>query len=341
MTINHEAVARSFSPNIVGLILMPTEQCCFRCSYCYEDFSLGKMPREVRNGIVNLLKSRADHLDYLTISWFGGEPLMAKEVIYDLSSQIVELSKQKAINYSASMTTNAYLLDTECFAKLIHLGVNFFQITLDGPKAIHDLTRKRVDGKGTFDSIMHNLKAIKQTPYPFTISLRLHYKPDTWMYIFPLLDELKRELLDDPRFTVVFHAIGKWGGANDKSYEVFDDKLDQTTIEKKLLTHLLGEHKSEEAVNEAGYICYAAKANHIVIRANGNLAKCTVALSHPNNDVGHLNPDGTLAIYQERYKKWLIGFQTGQQDQLACPAGSALQEPLGTLKSIPIITAAA
>ena len=37
------------------LIIMPTEKCNFRCSYCYEDYKKGKMKRPVIDGIINLV----------------------------------------------------------------------------------------------------------------------------------------------------------------------------------------------------------------------------------------------------------------------------------------------
>lgn len=328
---------KGIAPNILGLTLMPTEQCCFRCDYCYEDFEIGKMPTAVQNGTVNLLKQRAPTLDALSISWFGGEPLMAKDIIYKLSREIVNLAERYGISYNAHMTTNAYLLDQECYEKLVKLGVSGYQITLDGPEAIHDKVRKRVDGKGTFAVIMDNLRAIKASDAQAQIMLRIHYKPDTWKAVLSLIDDLKRELLDDPRFTVIFRAVGKWGGSNDADLNVFDHEIDKQYVETRLVSRLFGSvpELPPEAANDF-YICYASKANNMVIRADGGIAKCTVALSHTHNDVGRLNEDGTLTIHQEYFKKWLIGFQTGDLKQLACPASSALKSESNTLKSIPV-----
>lgn len=335
-------LANSLAPNLLKLTLLPTEQCCFRCTYCYEDFELGKMDAAIQQGIINLIQQRADMLDRLSIAWFGGEPLMAKDVIYQLSEQMLALCQQHNIQFVASMTTNAYLLDQETFERLAGYNVCHYQITLDGDKADHDSVRKRVDGQGTFNQIMTNLKVIKQSKADCQITLRIHYTPDTWKRVFKLLDRLKVDLLDDERFQVIFKAVGQWGGKQDDQTKVFDKQSDKKVVEQTLISYLFGEHLKAEPFEDdhVPYVCYAAKANNLVIRSNGKLAKCTVALEHPANDVGELLPSGELEIYQERYKQWLIGFQTGDMSQLACPAGSVLRQA-NSLQSIPIVTEAA
>ena len=65
-------IIKCISADYFSLTLMPTEQCNFRCTYCYEDFSIGKMKEDVIRGIKNLLKQRIPTLKYLNISWFGG-----------------------------------------------------------------------------------------------------------------------------------------------------------------------------------------------------------------------------------------------------------------------------
>ncbi len=43
--IESSRIARFLTNHHLGLILMPTEQCNFRCTYCYEDFAIGKMSK--------------------------------------------------------------------------------------------------------------------------------------------------------------------------------------------------------------------------------------------------------------------------------------------------------
>ena len=68
------------------------------------------------------------------------------------------------------------------------------------------------------------------------------------------------------------------------------------------------------------YVCYAAKANSYVIRADGRIGKCTVVLKSNNNYIGRILQDGTLEIDAKEAAPWLTGWKTQQRKALACPA---------------------
>jgi uncharacterized protein len=75
-----------------------------------------------------------------------------------------------------------------------------------------------------------------------------------------------------------------------------------------------------------GKICYASIHNSLVIRANGMVGKCTVALKNPANAVGGLLPDGTLRIDNARLRPWLRGWESGDEETLGCPLGGMQDE---------------
>ena len=67
-------------------------------------------------------------------------------------------------------------------------------------------------------------------------------------------------------------------------------------------------------------ICYAGKPNHWLIRASGQLGRCTVLLDDPRNNLGYLGQDGTLHINNHLLTPWLEGFRDLDPELLACPA---------------------
>ena len=77
MTHRPDVLTEVLAADVLHLILLPTEACNFRCTYCYEDFRLGRMSEDVVRGVEALLSRRAEGLARLEISWFGGEPLAA------------------------------------------------------------------------------------------------------------------------------------------------------------------------------------------------------------------------------------------------------------------------
>jgi uncharacterized protein len=60
--------------------------------------------------------------------------------------------------------------------------------------------------------------------------------------------------------------------------------------------------------------------NSLMIRANGRVGKCTVALNDERNDIGYLTKDGKLKI-NENFQLWIKGLETQDKKMLACPLG--------------------
>ena len=157
---NHDWPLKNITNKLLHLIIMPTEQCNFRCTYCYEDFALGRMSPGIVTGLKLLIERRAPTLDLLAIAWFGGEPTLALDIVADVQSHAQALARQSpGLRVGASMTTNGYLLDRHRFQELLNLGVREFQISLDGPGEFHDRRRVKIGGQGTFDRIWENLRS--------------------------------------------------------------------------------------------------------------------------------------------------------------------------------------
>jgi len=330
VTVLHEANAintdrvrraRLISDKLLELTILPTEQCNFRCIYCYEDFSIGRMQPETIAGIKAILDKRCPNLSYLNLAWFGGEPLVAKNIVLDISEYALSLaSKYPHLHYSGSMTTNGYLLDLNTASALANVGVTQYQISLDGPREIHDQSRIRADGKSTFERIWSNLLAIRDSSLQIYINLRLHFTAETFQLIDPLLEDIKREFLPDSRFAFYFKSIEHLGGPNDAAINIFSDSQKKAAI-KTLEAKLFGENlqSPQNAAFPDNYVCYASRPNSLVIRANGSVGKCTVALSDERNNIGTLRSDGRLDLIPGRFAPWVRGIQTLDPEVLGCP----------------------
>ena len=285
-------VLRSLDNRLLKLTLMPTEHCNFRCTYCYEDFELGTMPEWVVDGVKRLLTSRAPELHRLELHWFGGEPLMAFPVIAEICShaQALQAGNPK-LSIHSSATTNGYLLSPERFSELLRLGVTSYQISLDGYRENHDRTRRRIDGSGTFLKIWENLLATRQFKEKFFIMLRVHFTPSTLDHVAELVEKLNAEFGEDTRYGIFFKAISRLGGSNDHQIERSSDVWKETA-KAKLTTLVKRKDKGVVDPTATAYLCYAAEPNSLVIRSNGQLARCTVAFNDPRNQIGYLQSDG-------------------------------------------------
>ena len=85
--------------------------------YCYEKFENIKMSRETEIAIVEFTEKLLSESTFksLHVSWFGGEPLLGLKTIKNLSKKFISICFQNGLDYSASITTNGYLLMNELF----------------------------------------------------------------------------------------------------------------------------------------------------------------------------------------------------------------------------------
>ena len=219
-------IANSLTSEYLELILLPTEQCNFRCTYCYEDFEMGRMDADTITGVKALIENRVPGLRHLHISWFGGEPLAARDIIVDISSHIESLrQKYSSLIYTSSMSTNGSLLVKKTFQKLTSLGVRSYQITLDGDEEVHNRSRLSANGRGTFAKIWQNLLTIRDChDIDSNILVRIHFSPETYLGLEPLIEKINTELVNDERFSFHFKAIERLGGSLDEEINLFFDK---------------------------------------------------------------------------------------------------------------------
>ncbi|MEU8357161.1 radical SAM protein [Nonomuraea sp. NPDC048882] len=303
----------SFRSDRLHLILFPTEQCNFRCTYCYEDFAIGRMRPEVVEGVKNLIDRRRGDLTHLQLSWFGGEPMLARPIVEEVAAHATEARRRTpGLDYDSDMTTNGYLLDDAAARRLAELGIRSFQVSLDGPAGHHDHTRVRADGQGTFERIWRNLTSIRDGAADVRMLLRVHLTPGNLAVMPEFLTRVRDTFLADPRFRVFLKRVVRLGGPGDASMEVLDE-ADARLAALEQIVH------AEESLFQPEEVCYAARANSLMVRADGRLGKCTVGLSEPANTVGRLLPDGTLKVDNPRLRLWLQGWESRDPELTACP----------------------
>ena len=163
-----------FSKNRLFLTIAPTLDCNFACPYCYENRRQGKMNQEVQDAIVAYIDNVISNgTKFIDISWYGGEPLLYPDIVESLGHRIKNLCQEKDCSLKMHMVTNGYLFTPEIIEMIDDIGVTKVQITLDGLKERHDVSRPLRGGGGTFDRVMSNRRLFDDSPIEVVIRMNV------------------------------------------------------------------------------------------------------------------------------------------------------------------------
>ena len=251
----------------VGLTICPTMNCNFDCPYCFETHRPGKMSPAVQDDVVNLARRmmQAGGGKRLHVTWFGGEPLLAPDVIESLSERLIALAEEFHADYSAGIVTNGYLLSQKNIDMLERGRVNTCQVTIDGLEENNDVTRRLAGGGPTFGRITGNLRNGK---IPFSVNIRQNIQENN-------LDEV-------PKVKAFIEQLAKESG-NKLKYSPAPVTTNEATEERGEHSRILcGANLSEVSLMQEaqrftasrGYYCGANMLFSVGIDETGRLFKC-------------------------------------------------------------------
>ncbi|MDU5110423.1 MAG: thioether cross-link-forming SCIFF peptide maturase [Clostridium sp.] len=144
--------------------------CNLRCKYCFADEGeynghKGVMSIETAKKAIDYVVKRSGPRRNIEIDLFGGEPTMIMDTIKEIIKYARDNEKEWKKNIRFTMTTNATLLNDEMMDFMDKEMGNII-LSLDGRKCVNDNVRIKVDGSGSYDDILPNIKKMieKRTP---------------------------------------------------------------------------------------------------------------------------------------------------------------------------------
>jgi uncharacterized protein len=167
-----EGVPRATNPSRVRIDAYPLSTivlnvntgCNLACGYCYkEDLAVPargrRMGMDVAARSIDLLLAQARGRDRVGIVFFGGEPLTNMPLIREAVDYAEARAAQAGKRVDFSLTTNATLLTEEIMAYFDahHFGIS---VSIDGPRTVHDRSRRTVGGKGTYDLVSRKVRVL-------------------------------------------------------------------------------------------------------------------------------------------------------------------------------------
>ncbi|HYO87847.1 MAG TPA: anaerobic sulfatase maturase [Candidatus Limnocylindrales bacterium] len=168
-------LAPANAPMAFHLLAKPTGAICnLDCAYCFfldkEVFYPGSKFRMSDDVLEQYIRQliESHRVPNINIAWQGGEPTLMGLDFYRRVMTLVEKHRRPGMQFLHTMQTNGTLLDDEWGAFLKEH--NFLMgISIDGPRALHDIYRVDKGGAPTFDRVMRGLRLLQKHGIDYNI----------------------------------------------------------------------------------------------------------------------------------------------------------------------------
>ena len=289
--------------------IAPTLSCNFGCHYCFQgvDKPLTKMTPRVRNATKAWLVGHIAGRRSFHLTWYGGEPLMDQEAIWDISAEAIRYCDENDIKYTSMMISNGYQMTVPVAEKLKAARVGKVQITIDGDEATHDSRRHLTSGRGTFQKILDNIQAVTERKL-LKVSVRVNIDGQNESQARALLDILHaRGFGIHNGVSVYFAPVESVAEATDGCTSCLS-KTDYADVETRLhqLAFEMGLMPMPRMPRHLG-LCTAVKPNSYVVVPNGDLHKCWDTVMDPALRVGSVmggHPRGSDTRTEAMWNAW-------------------------------------
>lgn len=297
-----------YDNNRLHLTIAPTLDCNMCCPYCYEDKNKSIMSKEVQNELINFVKRHLDtypNIKDFSVTWYGGEPLLQKEIIYYLSQEFIKICSERQITYMAGMITNGVLLNREIAEYLVNnCRLYKVQITVDGMRERHNKSRILISGADSFGIIMKNIEDCKDI-------LSIYIRTNVDKKNMKEIEELTRYFLQEknfvknPRFYLApVENHSKNEVHNKNNYLDIDEFVElDTNFIRFCYTHNQDNMAKELFPKGRNVFCAAEEMLTYVIDPDGDYYTCWLRIGNKECSIGNICNPFTMT---SEYGKWLF-----------------------------------
>jgi len=276
--------------SVFTLLVTLTLECTLACPYCFEDPFRGHfvMSEETADLLVQRVTEQMSAGRDVLMDFYGGEALMALPMLKRIAGFLSEKAREHNVRFDFNIITNGTLLTRKVVEELLPLGLVAVRVTIDGPRDIHDRQRPFVSGKGSFDTILANVRDIHEI---VPVDIGANYAKENYRRFPELLDYLVGEGVDPKKLkAMVFSPImpksdGSVGGDHG---HVCASTSEPWMMEAGL--YLRGEamRRGFPAPKLSSAACMIEFENDLVIGYDGGIYKCPVLMGQDQFRVGTL-----------------------------------------------------
>jgi uncharacterized protein len=311
-------------------MIVPNMDCNYRCVYCFERYFQRTLHKETskinyhKNNVVlqrdavpriysciEEIQRRAGSEPGGMINLYGGEPLDARNK--DLVNSIVSTGEERG--YWFVGVTNGH--DLEAFLPIIERNaLRKIQVTLDGPKRIHD-KRRIYRGKGSsFDKIFANINKVLSAGGH--VDIRVHVSPDTIPHFEEVLSLFEKEGWTNNDSVIIYaNTLYRKDGADKVCVDL--EVADISRQLDSMVGHYNNVFTSAPALHIAqaitpvfetgdrfalhGAYC-GANFGHYIFAPDENIYVCWESIGKESCRIGSYQADRGLLLEQSAIQKW-------------------------------------
>ena len=224
-----------------AMCLNVVHDCNLKCKYCFADEGEYKGKREimtfdVAKRALDFLISQSGPRYNIEVDLFGGEPLMAFDMIKQLVDYARSIEKQANKNIRFTITTNGLLLNDEII-EYLNKNMKNIILSIDGRKEVNDKMRLTAVGTGSYDIIIDKIKKLvdgrEEGQEYYLRGTYTHQNLDFSNDFMHLVNEGFKEISlepvvvkDDSEISIRFEDLEQIYDEYDKIYRYLKDMID-------------------------------------------------------------------------------------------------------------------
>lgn len=282
---------QKYNSKYLNLTIAPTMNCNMNCPYCYEKKEQGMMSDDIINSLESFVEKQFKNRKYLglDISWYGGEPLMAKEAIIKISEKLISLCNKYDVLYASRIVTNGTLL-SEGYATILkdECRVSEIQITLDGSAETNNARRLLKNKDDSFNKIIDGILTADKVG--LSVSIRVNIDKTNVNEIDEIIDIIKSHGLIDKQniylyFAPVVASTDKCSTFSSTCYSMAEfGEIDFEIAKRMYNNNVKPQYPSTRFLS-----CAAVSDNNFVIDPKGYLYRCWDDIEDMDRTIGNLN----------------------------------------------------
>jgi len=312
-----------YDPQRLSFGLTPTARCNLSCEYCWQriDQSLAErhdqvttMSESTLKGVLLFVKQTIETLNAtnLPIFFFGGEPLMAKKLVFRILEDLAQWSEERSVGFNTTFYTNCTLFDQFFIDGLQKYTVNLVKTTLDGPQEIHDQYRHYKNGEGTYENIVTNIGMVLDAGINVEIQFNINRHYEHMPELFDDLSErgLKQIIVagypvyDPP---IVIQEVQKAYGLLDERFPIpqsqFAIPFKEVPEVRTQIYRWAFEKGFKLPPPDLGLLrCSAVSYYHNIIDPSGDVYKCVATMLLKFMRTGRIHENGYFEHYPFFYE---------------------------------------